>query len=96
MNETCKVAFHFFVDKNSNKLQWRDLTGPEKLKVFTLINIPELSPNVPSCHAVQSLWKEFMEIYKTLRSHIALKDEEVDEFKCKVDDWLKKFLCLSD
>ena len=94
LNETCKVAFHFFVDKNSKKLQWQDLTGPEKLKVFTLINIPELFPNVPSCHAVQNLWKEFMEIYKTLCSHTALKDEEVDKFKCKVDDWLKNFLSV--
>lgn len=94
LNETCKVAFHFSVDKDTKKLKWRDLTGPEKLKVFTLINIPELFPNVPSCHAVQNLWKEFMEIHKKLRSHTALKDEEVDEFKCKVEDWLKNFLSV--
>jgi len=84
LNETCKIAFHFFVDKNSKKLQWQDLTGPEKLKVFTLINIPELFPNVPSWHAMQNLWKEFMEIYTTLHSHTALEDEEVDEFSAKL------------
>ena len=55
INETYKVGFHFFVDKDSKQLQWRDLTGPEKLKLFTLINIPELFPNVPNCHVVQKI-----------------------------------------
>ena len=82
MKETCKVGFDFFVDKDS----WRDLTGPEKLKVFTSINIPELFPNVPSCHVVQNLWKKFLEIYNTLRSHDPLKDERLDDFKENIDD----------
>ena len=94
LNETCKVGFHFFVDKDSKKLQWRDLTGPENLKVFTSINIPELFPNVPSCHVVQNLWKKFLDIYNTLRSHDPLKDERLDDFKENIDDWLKNFLSV--
>ena len=55
ISETYKVAFRFFVDKDAKKLKWRDLTGPDKLKVFNSINIPDLFPNVPSCHVRQTL-----------------------------------------
>ena len=33
-----------------------------------------------------------MEIYKILRSHTALKEEEVDDLSIKIDDWLINFL----
>ena len=37
LNETCKISFHMYVDKDSKALKWRDLTGPEKLKLFNQI-----------------------------------------------------------
>ena len=42
LNINCKICFHMYVDKESNVLKWRDLTGPEKLKLFASIKIPEL------------------------------------------------------
>lgn len=92
INETCKVAFHFFVDKDSKKLKWRDLTGPEKLKVFNSVDIPKLFPRVRFGHLVQNLWKEFLEIYKILRSHTALSNEQVNDLKVKIDDWINNFV----
>ena len=32
LNESCKVRFQWYVDKDSKKLKWRDLTGPEKVR----------------------------------------------------------------
>ena len=42
VNEVCKVQFNFHIDKAIKKLKWRDLTGPEKVKLFLNINILKL------------------------------------------------------
>jgi len=42
LNEECKVSFHFYTDKDSKSLKWRDLVGPEKMKLFSKMDIPEL------------------------------------------------------
>ena len=31
LNDECKISFHMYLDKDSRSLEWRDLTGPEKL-----------------------------------------------------------------
>ena len=30
LNDSCKIPFHMYTDKDSRILKWRDLTGPEK------------------------------------------------------------------
>ena len=37
VNEECNIDFHWYVDKESKKLKWRDFTGPEKLTPFSRI-----------------------------------------------------------
>ena len=34
INDTCKISFKFSVDKETKKLKWRDLMGPEKRVFF--------------------------------------------------------------
>ena len=34
LNVSCKIRFQFYVEKESKKLTWRDLTGPEKNRLF--------------------------------------------------------------
>ena len=34
LNTCCKIPFHMYADQGSKTLKWRDLTGPEKLKLF--------------------------------------------------------------
>lgn len=34
LNNTLKISFNWYVCKDSKKMKWRDLTGPEKLKLF--------------------------------------------------------------
>ena len=33
LNQQCKISFHTYVDKGSKEMKWRDLTGPEKIKL---------------------------------------------------------------
>ena len=54
LNEKCKIKFKFYVDKNSKKLGWRDLTGPEKTRLFKNIDIPSLFPMHEKNTQVQS------------------------------------------
>ena len=47
LNHQCKISFKWHINKESKTLQWRDLTGPEKLRLFQHINIPDLFPRLP-------------------------------------------------
>ena len=48
LNDKCKIRFHWNTDKISKSLKWRDLTGPEQIRLFENINIPFLFPNLPN------------------------------------------------
>ena len=93
LNDDCKINFHMYIEKESKNLKWRDLTGPEKLKVFDKINIVELFPNLPQAEKVQRLWMTFFEIYSVLREK-KLNNEKVQEFEKSVKDWLILFLSV--
>ena len=55
-----------FVDKNSKKLGWRDLTGPEKTRLFKNINIPNLLPMHEKKTQMQKLWNDLFSIVNSL------------------------------
>ena len=88
LNEECRVCFHFFQDKIAKETKWRDLTGPEKIKLFSKISIQTLFPTVPKATKVQKLWTDFFSMYQTLRS--TEKTSHVI-FQSHATDWLKLF-----
>ena len=53
LNEECHIDFHFYVDKDSKKLKWRDLTGPEKLVLFSKIKISQLLPHFEKSNQIK-------------------------------------------
>ena len=55
-------GFSFYIGKNSQKLKWRSLTGPEKVLLFTKLNLIEHFPDVSDINDIQKLWKEFYDI----------------------------------
>ena len=48
------ISFHWEINKDTRKLCYGDLTGPEKLLVFQKINIPELRPNTDDRHNIKN------------------------------------------
>jgi hypothetical protein len=62
------MSFNWFICKDSKNLKWRDLTEPEKLKLFRNINVGELLPNSEESAKIQKLWKDFLEIAELLSS----------------------------
>ena len=58
--ETVKMlgvtGFSFWIGKESKHLKWWTLTCPEKLIVFSEINIAETYPEIPQSMEVHTLW----------------------------------------
>jgi hypothetical protein len=84
-NETLKIPFNWFVCKESNKLKWQDLTGPEKLKLFQNIKIDVVLPNFQDSDKIQKLWNDFYDIAELLSSS--------DQDKIIVEDFSKRLNC---
>lgn len=91
LNVNCKISFHMYVDKESKHLKWRDLTGPEKVRLFKAIKIPELFPALPNGEKVQQLWNNLQSIYKDLWSPKKLDEPEIKKFANKAKSWISLF-----
>ena len=50
------ISLNFRINKDSKKLEYRDLTGPEKLKLFQNINIPTLLPRCSQNKEIQVMY----------------------------------------
>ena len=94
LNEQCKVSFHFYTDHTSKALKHRDLTGPEKYKVFSKIQIPELFPSLPQAKKVQDIWSGFSAINEYLKSSEDFDSERIKSFSRDVKNWLNLFLSV--
>ena len=93
LKEKCKISFHMYIDKETQGLKWRDLTGPEKLKLFHEIDIPTNFPSIPHATLVQKLWKNFLSIYETLCLK-SISKNQIKEFQKAVRNWLSMFLLV--
>ena len=84
----------FKVDVESKKLKFRDLTGPEKVKLFKgfkvseLISAEEELPIKKTREQIQALWDKFFEIYEMLRSD-HFNDAECNAMESLIISWFE-------
>ena len=66
------------------ELKYRDLTGPEKVRLFKNINIPSLFPTLSNKEKLQSLWVN------------TINEEHcnADEIDAKTKGWVTSFTSL--
>ena len=83
----CKINFHWYLSKESKALQWRDLTGPEKVRLFKAIDLPKYFPGLKNIGAIQDIWKEFWRLFSKLED-----PGDSDELQCDIKNWIKLFL----
>ena len=86
--------FRFYIGQNSRLLKIRTLTGPEKLKVLSNIDIQFLLPSLPKSEArrIQTLWTELLQINKLLsRPADKLSTADIASFEIQARDWVRKF-----
>ena len=88
------ISFEWRVEPNTKKLEYRDLTGPEKLRVNQNINIQALLPNFEDHRKLENLWNDFMEIIGDLKLDFPT-DEPIASLTAKIKSWFQQFLSIS-
>ena len=86
---SCKVRFQWYSD-DSKKLKWRDLTGPEKTRLFTNVDLPRTFPQLPNVDKIQNLWMEFWRLFNKLRGY----ECDPDHLQRDAKSWVSDFLVL--
>ena len=71
--------------EKSKKLEYRDLTGPDKLKLFQYIKMSTILPTCENSAQIQKLWADFIDIIGDLKLDFHSNDE-VMHFKGKIGD----------
>lgn len=78
INTTCKIPFHFKTNRESKETTWRDLMGPEKHIVFKNISLPDLFPNLPNVHCIQTIWDDFQKLCQVLQKNDVCNIDIID------------------
>lgn len=87
VSETCTISNVSYSDMNK-KLRLRDLSGPEKIKLFENFNLKEYVPGFESGELVNKIWKDFYSVYRSVKEN----DLRSADVKCRTREWLKLFL----
>ena len=84
------ISFQWQIGK---KLEYRDLTSPEKLKLFEHIQMSTILPNCQNSLQIQKLWADFIDIIGDLKLDLNFY-HDVLYLKSKIEDWLTNVLVL--
>ena len=83
----------FWIGKQSSKLRWRSLTGPELQNFFTTINISEVFTDLPHKEQVHDLWKELLIVHQLFSSRAKdLTPEIIADFETKLKVYVGHFV----
>ena len=77
-------------------MKWRDLTGPEKKRLFEHIDIPTLFPSLENQQNIQKLWNEFIALVNCLSvsTEQGLVKCSPQDFDKKAKKWAKDFISI--
>ena len=87
------ISFEWRVNRDSKKLEYRELTRPEKIVLMQSINFQSLLPNFQATKELEILWGSFMEIIGDLKLEFTT-EVAVTLLKNKIKSWFEKFLFL--
>ena len=88
LKNKCNVKLIFQWIPESKKLNWRDLVGPEKNRLFENLRLEEVIPDRPNLQLLQKVWDEFYSIIKLVRNN----ELNSSELRQKTRDWLINYL----
>jgi hypothetical protein len=96
----CKLLKPIIFGTNTSKYKYmiRNLKGVDQIRLYEKLtetdqnnveinSLTRLVPEVPECQDIQTLYKEFYSIYKSLK----LNSNDVDELKVRTSGWLNIF-----
>ena len=95
-NDECKIRFKFQKDKDTKAMKWRDLTAPEKKRLFEHINIPTLFPSLENREKIQKLWNEFITLINCLSVSTEQNQDKCSPqaFDKKAKTWVTDFISI--
>ncbi|CAF0834792.1 unnamed protein product [Brachionus calyciflorus] len=88
LNEKCNVKFTFLWTPETKKLNWRDLVGPEKNRLFENLDLSAIIPEFAKLDMLSKIWNDFYEIMRKVRA----VEVNGDELKQLTRQWLIDFL----
>ena len=73
--------------------KWHSLTDPEKILLFTKLNIAEYFPDLNNKDDIQKLWKEFYDINKLLSARPSeVTEDHIKDFEAKLRSFVDNFI----
>ena len=87
------ISFEWKMNKETKKLEYRDLTGPEKLLLFQHINFHSIISECHNTDKLQALLSSFMDIIGDLKLDYTT-DDAISSLEDKIKKWFQKFLDL--
>ena len=86
-------GYHFYTGKNSKVLKICSLTGPEKLKVFSHIQIEQLLPGFKNNEKIQSLWEELLALNRIFSKRPEdITDMDITSYEARAKVWVGNFV----
>lgn len=87
VNKKYKIRFKFSEDRDSKDIKYRDLTGPEKVRLFQNINIPATFPTLHNKTQLQNLWTNFFNLINEINEDTC----DAKKIDTKAKTWVKSF-----
>ena len=82
------IRFRWKINKDTNRLEYRDLTGPEKLLLFQKIQIADLIGASSKAIEIQNLWDNFSVLIVKLK--LDYNDNvDLDLFASDIKSWIR-------
>ena len=93
LRKELNISFNWSINRDSKKLEYRDLTGPEKIKLFENINLSSLLVNQDLALKMQNLWDCFFNLMNEIKGY-SFDDFKIDTLKAGLVSWFDDFLAL--
>ena len=94
LKEKCKISFYMYVDKGTKELKWRDLTGPDKIRLFEKVDLKQWFSDMPNVGTIQNIWMKLYDIYKIIKSSNPVATCSMQELRCKLKTWMSLFTSI--
>ncbi|RNA32675.1 hypothetical protein BpHYR1_027990 [Brachionus plicatilis] len=88
LRSKCNIRLMFQWVPETRKLNWRDLVGPEKNRLFENLRLVEVIPEYANLELLQKIWDDFYSIIKLVRNN----ELNADQLKQNTRDWLADLL----
>ena len=92
MRYECNFHKPYYI--SNKQIEFRQLSGAEKLKLFETIDITKLFPNLQNVEKVDILWKSFFYIYVSVKNNSYSNMTRVDDIKKNCEKWVNDFTAI--